>query len=371
MLRGFLVLLLLLLVAGAGCGKSKSGSSDDEGPTPVDLDLPREGLANWPEMPIPADNPTTEEGIALGRHLFYDPILSGDDTLSCASCHRQEAAFSDGPNRLSNGSGGALGSFNANALANLGWLSARPFAIEVAGQTLSMFWDGRAESLEAQAIEPVQNATELDQPWPLLLQELAAHPEYPARFEAAFGSREITQQHVVQALAQFQRSLRSFDSKWDRVQRGEDVFTDAEARGFDAFTGEVGDCWHCHGGNLALFVNQGTPFANNGLDSSPDPGLMGPTGRADFEGLFRVMSLRNIEVTGPYMHDGRFETLEEVLAFYSDDVALDSPNLDSNLRTRVIAGPIPAQAQADIIAFLKTLTDQTFLTEEAFSDPFR
>ncbi len=363
---------LLIAMLAIGCGTADGGSSDDEdaGPTPVDLDLPAAKLTNWPEMPIPKNNPTTEEGIALGRRLFYDPLLSGDDTIACADCHRQEVAFSDGPNRVSTGVGGTLGTINANALMNLGWLSARPFAIEVDGKVLSMFWDGRSESLEEQATQPVQSTVEMNQPWPLLIEELEADPDYPALFESAFGSKEVTQQRVVKAIAQFERSFRSYRSKWDRVQRDKAVLTAAEQRGLDAFLSEVGDCFHCHGGNLALFVNQGTPFANNGLDSNPDPGLMDPTGRPELKGMFRVMSLRNIEVTGPYMHDGRFDTLEEVLAFYSDGVALDSPNLDPQLRTRAIAGPIPPQTQADIIAFLKTLTDPEFLTDPALSNPF-
>ncbi len=352
----------------SGCKDSGGGSSGE--PTPVDLDIAPVGLANWPSMPIPIDNPTTAEGIELGRHLFHDPILSGDDTQSCSSCHSQGAAFSDNGRQFSIGIDGIAGTFNAPALVNLGWTSAAPYAQQIGALTLSMFWNGRAESLEAQALEPVPNPIEMHLAWPDAEAKIQAAAKYPPMFQAAFGTKTVTRELVTKALAQFQRSLRSYNSKWDRAQRGEVALTQAEMDGFTAFSTETGDCWHCHGGNLALFVNPATPFANNGLDSLPDPGVMTVTGQPSDEGVFRVVTLRNLAYTAPYMHDGRFATLEEVLDHYSTGVALDSPNLQGDLRARVLTfGPISDVDKANIIAFLGTLNDPTFVSDPAFGPP--
>ncbi len=335
----------------------------------VDLDIAPYGLANWPLMPVPDDNPTTREGIALGRHLFYDPILSRDGSMSCGTCHRQEFAFAD-PRRFSLGVNGEAGVFNAPALANLGWASGAPFNKIYSAKSFALFWDGHAGSLEHQSTFPVEDPLEMDRSWDAVVREMQSHSSYPDMFEAAFGSRHVTIEGVTRALAQFQRTFRSYNSKWDRVQRGEESLSPSEQRGYDAFVAETGDCFHCHGGNFALMINPSNSFANNGLDAIPEAGLRDSTSFFLHEGLFKTPTLRNVEVTAPYMHDGRFNTLEEVLEFYSTGVHIDSKNLNSALRARVIAGPIDPAMQSDIIAFLKTRTDDEFLTNPDLASPF-
>ena len=291
----------------------------------------------FPAPEIPPDNPLTVEGIALGKRLFADPILSVDSTTACASCHLSAHAFSD-PRPLSQGVGG-LTSRNSMPLFNLLW-------------SPSFFWDGRAASLEDQALEPVQTPVEMGEDWDRVVAKLERHPEYPALFARAFGDAPINRQLVVQAIAQFERTLISADSKYDRWLAGQAEFTPEEERGFILFHNEEGDCFHCH--VAPLFTDN--EFHNNGLDlDPPDEGLAALTGRRLDRGKFRTPTLRNIEYTAPYMHDGRFQTLEEVVEHYdsgfhrtvlTDPLLLVRPNLD--------LGPADKRA---LVAFLKTLSD--------------
>jgi cytochrome c peroxidase len=317
-------------------------------------------------MPIPEENPTTEEGIRLGRLLFYDPILSGDSTQSCATCHVQENAFAD-PRRVSIGIDGSQGTVNAPGLVNSGWNE-------------FLFWNGRAQSLEEQALEPVPNPIEMKLPWEEAEDRLNAHPHYPRLFEAAFGTDEITRSMVVMAIAQFERTMTSGDTRfdrWDRDREGNaDLLTEQEKRGYDKYMAEeVGDCFHCHGTD-GMF-NLSRVFENNGLDATPDPGLAEIVPHPSNYGKFRAPTIRNLLYTAPYMHDGRFQTLEEVLDHYSSglndfltlatvlkvrlDYLRDHPELDE-LMTE--------QDKQDIIAFLKTLSDPDFVTRPDLSNPF-
>ena len=376
--------VVLLLVLSCSSGDSVSGSSDPPvpPPTPLDLDLDIESNPDrqyiWYPMPIPPENPTTVEGVALGRRLFFDPILSSDDQVSCATCHDPAFAFSGGPVRFSTGVGGQVGEFNSPALINLGWTSADPYRLEFGGRFLSLFWDGHAESLEDQAREPVASPLEMNLPWPEAEAKVQADPVYPGLFRAAFGDASVTQDRIIKALAQFQRTLRSYNSKWDRLVQGrleeDEVWTGPEALGFILFTGERGDCFHCHGTDLALFVSTSQSgsglFFNNGLDSSPAPGLMAVTGNPDHEGKFRVPTLRNIEYTAPYMHDGRFATLDEVLQHYSHGIATDSPELEPHFIARAEAGPFTAEEMEALKAFLLMLSDPGFLVNPDFQSPF-
>ena len=368
------LMITLILLSSTGCGNVQSGSSPT---TPVDLNVVANAIADWPTMPIPADNPTTEEGVALGRRLFFDPILSSDNTISCSSCHDPAAAFSDIDATVlqpfSEGVGGALGTFNSPTIINQGWTSADPFRLEFpfqSGEHFSIFWDGRADSLENQARVPVESPNEMNLPWDQAEAKVQNDPVYPGMFRAAFGDSTVTQDRIVMAIAQFERTLRSFDSRWDQFTRGEITMTPDEVNGYFAFTTEVGDCFHCHGGNLALFANTSAPFANNGLDALPAPGLMESTGDPLHEGKFRVPTLRNLEFSAPYMHDGRFATLDEVLAHYSVGVAMDSPNLDTALRARAQQGPLSPATIQGLKAFLLMLSDPGFLTNPDFQDPF-
>lgn len=316
--------------------------------TPFTLTLP----ANFPELPAVKDNPLTVEGVALGRRLFYDPILSGDSSQACGQCHIQQNAFGD-TRRFSAGIHGVEGTRHAPTIVNPAWIP-------------EVFWDGRADGLEDQAREPVPNPIEMALPWPEAIERLQAHPEYPALFCAAFGDSRVTQDRVVKAIAQFERTFVSANSRYDRFRRGEETFTQAEQRGFDIFRTERGDCFHCHD---ELFFATST-FHNTGLDSIvQDNGRSDVTGDPADIGKFKSMTLRNIEVSSPYMHDGRFATLEEVLHHYNEGFH-DSDDTDPLIRARLTRPPMTQGEIDTLIVFLHTLTDPDFLLNPELSNPF-
>ncbi len=302
--------------------------------------------ATFPVPDLPRDNPLIEERVALGRKLFDETALSRDGSLSCASCHQAATAFSD-PRAASIGVRGQSGVRNAMPLFNLAWKT-------------SFFWDGRAPSLRAQVLMPIQDHTEMDESLDRVTAKLAAKDDYPALFRAAFGSDEITAEKLSLALENFLLTLTAFDAKFDRALRGQAALSDEEKRGFELFmtefdprTGQRGaDCFHCHGG--PLFSDHA--FHNNGL-ASKDPGRFAVTQRESDRGKFSTPSLRNIARTAPYMHDGRFATLEEVIAHYSTGVER-SPTLDPNLAKHPDGGlHLSAEDQRALVEFLKTLTD--------------
>jgi cytochrome c peroxidase len=311
--------------------------------------------ARFPRPDLPLDNPLTEEGVELGRRLFFEKKLSCNDRQSCASCHRPESAFSDAGQRLSTGAEGAAGQRNAMTLFNLAWKR-------------SFFWDGRAESLRRQVLMPIENDREMHQSMENTIAKLVRTAEYPALFARAFGSAEITSNRLALALEQFVLTRISCDAKFDRALQGGESLTEQEKRGFELFMTEYdprrglrgADCFHCHGG--ALFQSQG--FANNGLDADfADAGRGGITGKEWDKGRFAVPSLRNVELTGPYMHDGRFKTLEEVVAHYCNGVKR-SATLDPNLAKHPEGGvPLSKDDQKALVAFLKTLTEESLREE--------
>jgi cytochrome c peroxidase len=304
-------------------------------------------------MAIPADNPLTEEGVALGRRLFYDSILSGNNTMSCGSCHKQEFAFTDGGQQYSIGIDKVPGTRNSMSIANLGYQ--RKF-----------FWDGGAADLESQVIGPIQNPVEMHANLVDVIAKLNAHHEYPALFARVFGSSTITTPMVMKAVAQFERTLISGNSKWDQYRRGEATLTAEEAHGREIFENEgKGDCTHCHtlGSTFSDFE-----FRNNGVDSiSADAGRALITLLATDSGKFKTPSLRNIALTAPYMHDGRFKTLEECIEHYNTGFHY-AKNLDGALDHKV-KGRMTAQDKADLLAFLKTLTDDEFVHNPKFGKP--
>ena len=319
-------------------------------PTPYNLEIP----AGFPSMEIPEDNPMTVEGIELGRLLFYDPILSADNTQSCADCHGQSFGFTDNERKFSIGIDGIAGNRNSMAVINVGWM---PF----------LFWDGRSLGVEAQALEPVPNPIEMHQSWPDAIQKLITHPDYPDLFFSAFGTRNIDSMHVVKAIAQFERTLISSNSKWDRYLRGEVQLSQAETKGFEIFFTEKGDCFHCH--STILYTDN--IFHNNGLDSIfTDEGLFEVTGDENDIGKFKTPTLRNLSFTKPYMHDGRFESLEQVIDFYSDGVKW-SPTIDP-LMKKVNQGGLrlTEEEKLNLISFIQTLTDTTFINNPDYSNPF-
>ena len=327
------LLKIAAAAALAGCG-GEPVPGPASGPIPYELAIPD----GFPPMAVPPDNPMTEEGVALGRRLFFDPILSSDGATSCASCHRPEFAFSD-PEPVSSGVAGSTRR-NSMALANAGW-------------SRSLFWDGRAASLEEQALQVVENPVEMGESWENVERKLRAHPEYPGEFRRAFGDVPITRDNAVRAIAQFQRTLVSGGAKFDRVLAGQEQFTEVEELGLELFFSERGDCFHCHG---TLLFTDGD-FHNTGLDEAPaDSGRAAVTGRRLDYGKFKSPSLRNVEYTAPYMHDGRFPTLEEVLDHYDSGLHLNEFLDPLLLRFREPRNFTREEREA-LVAFLLTLSD--------------
>ena len=327
-----------------GCGDS--GTPSTKQPTPLIISVP-----GFPELSSPQDNPLTVEGVELGRKLFYDPILSADSSLACAGCHQQSLAFTDGK-AVAEGHDGQLGTRGSMSLTNAGW-------------NRSHFWDGRAEDLESQAEQPVPNPIEMNLPWPDALTRLESHPQYPEWFEEAFGERAITRDRVVQAISQFERTLVSNHSRFDRWARGELMLTPQEVRGYVLFNTERGDCFHCH--NEPMFTDN--LFHNNGLDADfEDLGRESVTGDVLQRGMFKTPTLRNVELTAPYMHDGRFSTLREAVQHYNSG-GVFSLTVDPLIRVGSGLGLTEAEVD-DLVAFIKALTDTSFITDPRFSDPF-
>ena len=324
-------------------------------PPVVPKDLPskytphRFAMAGTFPMPaLPRDNPLIEERIALGRRLFQETALSADRSISCASCHAAATGFSDS-RRFSSGVRGQLGTRQSMALINLAWK--REF-----------FWDGRARSLRDQVLIPIQDPTEMAETLESVVSKLSGMPEYPALFEKAFGTPRIDAERIALALEQFVLTLTGFRSRFDGSIQGKASLSDLERRGLELFMteneprmGQRGaDCFHCHGG--MLFTDH--QFHDNGLDLEPsDPGRAGVTRRNSDRGKFVTPTLRNIARTAPYMHDGRFQTLEEVVRHYSEGVQA-SPNLDPNLAKHTAGGlHLSPDDQSALVAFLKTLSE--------------
>ncbi len=319
-------------------------------------------LLHFPKMPT-TDNAPTLAGVALGRWLFYDSILSQDHSISCASCHQQAYAFSDAPNRFSKGINGQLGTRNTMPLFNLAWYP-------------SFFWDGKANSLETQVFHPVSAHNEMNLAWDIAVERIQNSSFYAPKFKAAFGTTVIDSVLIAKAIAQFERTLISHNSKYDKVLRGEAYFTPDEYEGFILINDQTkGDCLHCHTTD-ANALGTTTKFSNNGLDAYyqakdyKDKGLGAITRKTTDIGRFKIPSLRNLLLTAPYMHDGRFCSLEEVLDFYSEQINL-SYNIDSKMGFAHQGGvQLSEEEKSKIIQFLYTLTDSVFIANTAFGNPF-
>lgn len=319
-----------------------NGSCNYFSPTPFIIQTP----TGFPNMNIPSNNPMTVEGVALGERLFKDPILSADNTQACINCHQQVSSFSD-PNQFSTGIDNIQGFRNASALINIGWNN-------------SLNWDGSATTLEEQAFEPVVNPIEMHDTWPNVENKLNANAEYIQLFKEAFNIDYIDSTHVVMAIAQFERTLISVNSKFDKYLRGEELLTPSEFSGYAIFNSEKGDCFHCHG--TQMFMDNS--FHNNGLDIEPflDLGLGKVTGNASDNGKFKTPTLRNIEFSAPYMHDGRFSSIEEVIEHYNSGGNYSS-TVDPLMKKLGIGLQLTNQEKQDLIAFLKTLSDDNFISK--------
>lgn len=313
---------------------------------------------------IPADNLTTKQGVYLGRMLFYETKLSSSKTISCASCHQQKLAFADSK-AFSFGINDMPTKRNSMSLSNLLWVR-------------NFFWDGRAKGLEEQAKFPLNDPHEMGNYLEQAVKDLQKTKEYPPLFKAAFGSTEITVDRLTKAIAQFERTLISANAPYDKYLRGEYKPTPEELNGMELFMNSPVPSKNIRGANCAQC--HGTPkmymelFHNNGLDSIPkDIGREEITGMQNDRGRFRVATLRNIELTAPYMHDGRFKTLEEVLDHYNEHI-LPSRTLSLSLqdRSNVENGKtlgLTVQEKSNIISFLKMLTDTDFINDPRFADP--
>lgn len=362
----FFVLFAIVLIIAA-CGPDEETGKLPETPepphaaTPYPLQIP----PFFPPMDVPSDNPLTYEGIELGRYLFWEKKLSGNNTQSCGSCHLPEHGFSD-PAQFSVGETGAIGTRQAMPLVNMGW-------------STSFFWDGRAVSLEEQIIQPVENPVEMNDSWDNVIQELQNDPLYPPMFQAAYGTTAITRELVTKAIASFLRTMISANSKFDRQRIGQYTFTQEEERGLILFSTEGGDpevnpifqhgadCFHCHGFGAMQMTDY--LFHNNGLDATfMDMGRSLVTLSDLDRGKFKTPTLRNVELTSPYMHDGRFTTLEQVIEHYNGG-GTPSETISPFMKFTTGGLELSDQSKADLLAFLKCLTDTSFINNPAFHDP--
>lgn len=304
-----------------------------------------------PGWPTPqynfSNNPLTADGFTLGRTLFYDPLLSLDNTISCGSCHQQFAAFSHSGHDVSHGINGLLGTRNAPALQNLTWNS-------------TFMHDGGILNIEVMPLAPITNPVEMNETMNNVVSKLSASAKYKQLFTKAFGDDLVNSQRIFKAIAQFMGTMYSYNSKYDLVKSGKAIFTSQEESGHNLF---VQKCASCH--TEPLFTDYA--FRNNGLSVNVayhDSGRAHITGNASDRYKFKTPSLRNIEKSGPYMHDGRFTTLDQCLNHYISGV-VPSATLDPQLNGGIA---LTSQNKTDIIAFLKTLTDTKYLTDQRYSD---
>lgn len=313
-------------------------------PEPIYLKTPK----GWPKPHYDfSQNPLTEEGFELGRKLFYDPILSRDNTISCATCHLQATGFTHVDHELSHGIDDKIGTRNAMALINLAW-------------NKNFLWDGGVNHLDMQPLNPIQSPAEMDESLAHVVEKLQQTQKYPQLFEKAFGTQKITGQLTLKALSQFMLLLQSANAKYDRVMQGRENFSQGEQKGYELFKQH---CAACH--KEPLFADD--RFESNGLDLDEDLkdiGRMKITGKKEDSLRFRIPTLRNIQFTFPYMHDGRFKNLTEVINHYNS--LPSNKHVPKELRLPM---QLTDHDRADLIAFLKTLTDQEFLFNPKYSYP--
>ena len=367
-------LLLMSLLTLQNCKHDppitkKSDPSDPDslyvGTTYTYPDLRKIGLAQYRPLSSPSGYKMTLEGIQLGRMLFYDSSLSRQSAsprISCASCHKQQYAFGD--NQVFSRNVNGPNTRNAQPLINLAMNS-------------KFFWDTRKSSIEDAVRDALEG--ELHPDFGFSLAYLDSNPKYVALFKKAYGRPlTINEDNVVNSIGQFVRTLISVNSRFDQYEQGKPTLSDQEQHGYSLFSDpDSGDCFHCHkDNNLLTFTNEATIFANNGLDAVSsvsdfhDLGVGKINGNTNDNGKFKIPTLRNVEVSAPYMHDGRFATLDQVLGHYSDSLHR-SPTVDPLMQHLAQGGlHISDQQKQDIIAFLRSLTDTSYLHNPAFSNPF-
>lgn len=356
----YLTLFIGISLILASCRKDIKPINSDA--TPYSFDYPEIMEEYLPAINVPNDNPMTEEGVELGRYLFFDERLSGDNTQSCASCHIPSASFSD-TTQFSTGIDGVEGSRNAMPLINLGWMNN------------GLFWDGRSATAEFQAFEPVVNPIEMHDNWANAISELQGDPILIELCQAAFGTTELDSVIVAKAIAQFERTLIAgnspFDKYWLTGSTGWNASDELLAyQGYAIYMDEnKGDCFHCHGDPFSPLWTDNL-YHNNGLDASfTDLGLGGYTNNPDDYGKFKTPTLRNLVFTAPYMHDGRFATLDEVINHYSEGLVM-SPTIDPLMKSAPQGGvQLTPQEKQMLKMFLISLSDSSFVNNPAFQDP--
>ena len=313
--------------------------------TPIYFKIPK----GWPKPVYDfKTNPLSEEVFQLGRNLFYDPILSRDNTISCQSCHLQQTGFTHVDHNVSHGIEGKIGSRNSLTLQNLAW-------------SKNFMWDGGVNSLEVQPINPITNPLEMGESLQNVVKKLQTSEKYKVLFTKAFGDEKVNSQRLLKALAQFTVMLTSSNSKYDMVMQNKTIFTTQEQKGYELF--KI-NCASCH--KEPLFTND--KFENNGLnfdDFYKDGGRIKITKNPKDSLLFKVPTLRNIEITGPYMHDGRIRNLPMVLFHYTNDI-YKTHTLSKQLSKQII---LNEDDKNNLIQFLKTLTDENFLKNPRFQFP--
>ncbi|WP_459210190.1 cytochrome-c peroxidase [Aquimarina rhabdastrellae] len=341
---------IFLAIFGISCSSDKETYMPISSNPALEFTVP----SNFPEPTYNmALNPPTEKGFELGKKLFYDGKLASDGVVSCGFCHIQDFAFTHHTHIVSHGVDGALGTRNAQPLHNLAFQK-------------EFTWDGAAAHLDLQPVIPITAEVEMNETFSNIISKLQQDPSYVTLFSQAFKDQQINADNILKALSQFMIMMVSSNAKYDKIERNEGaVFTDSEARGFELFKTK---CANCHQGTL--FTDQS--YRNNGLPIDPqynDIGRKRVTGLDTDIYKFKVPNLRNIEVTFPYMHDGRFKTLPDVLDHYSDGM-VNSETLDPFFKQgdTVIGIPMTDSEKEDIIAFLKTLTDDSFIADDRFSE---
>lgn len=345
-LPGYKAMLSVL----AACSMVVACSTDEEAGPSVTFRNP----ANFPEPVYKLENnPVTAAGFELGKALFYEPRLSRNNTISCGSCHIQTSAFTHHGHDVSHGIDDKLGSRNAPPIMNLAWSGAH-------------MWDGGVPDLDLLPIVPITNEVEMDETVENVLRKLREHPSYPDMYKKAFGTEEINTERTMKALSQFMLMCVSSNSKYDKVMRKEDgvVFTQEEQQGYVLFQQK---CAGCH--KEPLFTDNS--FRDNGIGPGPnnDEGRYQATLNPTDKYKFKVPSLRNLVYTAPYMHDGRFRTLNAVLSSYSAETHA-APNLDPLLKQQdgTLGIPLTGAEKSSILAFLSTLNDEEFIKDRRFSE---
>ncbi len=342
----FIFLVFCFLIS---CKEDANGFLNETLNYPVEI----KQISNFPSIQYDLTlNPPTKNGVELGRRLFYEAKLSKNNTISCGFCHIQENAFTHHGHTVSHGVFDRIGFRNAPPIQNMIYLN-------------KYTWDGVITNLDHQSIIPITTHEEMNEMFPVIIEKLKQTPIYTKLFENAFGSEEMNADKILKALAQFMATMVSSNSKYDKVLRNEGaIFTEEEAKGKVIFQQK---CSTCHATDL--FTDQS--FRNTGLaynSSFKDFGRYRVTFLESDKMKFRTPSLRNIELTAPYMHDGRFYSLVAVLNHYSDNLE-DNPSLDPILKQNKQVGiPITATEKLYLIAFLKTLTDDEFIKNKNLAE---